>query len=118
MALRVSCDVAMIDPRSTCALTRDRPGLLLAAERHAKGWVFHNCQRWGGNPGLVAHGYDLEDAGLHRGGLLGVYYPRQGWGVNIGAVSFPAVDSRSGPHWLWGDFDHLLHRAGENIRAR
>ena len=98
MALRVSCDVAMIDPKINLRIDpqTDLELLTLAAELTRKGLGF---PQYANDevviPGLVAHGYDLEDARDYTVAACWEFIiPGKGMEiVNIGAVSFPsAVD--------------------------
>ena len=73
-------------------------------------------------PGLVAHGYDLEDARDYVVAACWEFIiPGRGMEVvNIGAVSFPAaVDQAIRTGLADGmEFDGILSRTAENIRAQ
>ncbi len=115
MALRVSCDVAMIDPKINLRITpqTDLELLTLAAELTRKGLGF---PQYANDevviPGLVAHGYELEDARNYTVAACWEFIiPGKGMEiVNIGAVSLPyAVDSSIRAALAAGeDFEHIL----------
>ena len=125
MALRASCDVVMIDPKINLRINpqTDLELLTLAAELTRKGLGF---PQYANDevviPGLVAHGYDLEDARDYTVAACWEFIiPGKGMEiVNIGAVSFPAaVDGSIRAALAEGeDFNHLLQRAGDNIRGQ
>jgi formate C-acetyltransferase len=125
MALRVSCEVAMIDPKINLRVDprTDLELLTLAAELTRKGLGF---PQYANDevviPGLVAHGYDLEDARNYTVAACWEFIiPGRGMEiVNIGAVSFPAaVDGSIRASLAAGeDFDHLLQRTSENIKSQ
>jgi formate C-acetyltransferase len=122
MALRASCDVAMIDPKINLRISphTDLELLTLAAELTRKGLGF---PQYANDevviPGLVAHGYELEDARDYTVAACWEFIiPGKGMEiVNIGAVSLPfAVDCSIRAALATGeDFDHLLQRTGQNI---
>jgi len=122
LALRVSRDLAMIDPKINLRITAqtDLNLLSLAAELTRKGLGF---PQYSNDevviPGLVAHGYGLEDARDYAVAACWEFLiPGRGMDVvNIGAVSLPfAVDAgiRSG---LAGDsgFDAILKKTADDI---
>jgi pyruvate-formate lyase len=125
LALRASCDVAMIDPKINLRITpqTDLELLTLAAELTRKGLGF---PQYANDevviPGLVAHGYDLEDARDYTVAACWEFIiPGKGMEiVNIGAVSLPfAVDSSIRAALAAGeDFDHILQRTGRNISVQ
>lgn len=125
MALRVSCDVAMIDPKINLRISpqTDLDLLTLAAELTRKGLGF---PQYANDdvviPGLVAHGYELEDARDYTVAACWEFIiPGKGMEiVNIGAVSLPyAVDASIRAGLAAGEpFDDILHRIGENISAQ
>jgi formate C-acetyltransferase len=96
MVLRVSRDLAMIDPKINLRLSpRTRLDLLcLAAELTREGLGFPQYSNDDVViPGLVAHGYRLEDARDYTVAACWEFIiPGQGMDlVNIGALSFPAA---------------------------
>jgi formate C-acetyltransferase len=125
MVPRVSRDLAMIDPKINlriCAGT-DLDLLSLAAELTRKGLGFPQYSNDDEViPGLVAHGYSLEDARDYAVAACWEFLiPGRGMDVvNIGAVSMPAVvDLAIRAGLAEGDgFDGLLRRARANIREQ
>jgi pyruvate-formate lyase len=125
MALSASCDVAMIDPKINLRITpqTDLKLLTLAAELTRKGLGF---PQYANDevviPGLVAHGYELEDARNYTVAACWEFIiPGKGMEiVNIGAVSLPyAVDSSIRAALAAGEgFEQILQRTGENIRIQ
>lgn len=100
MALRVSRDLAMIDPKVNLRISpRTSLDLLsLAAELTRKGLGFPQYSNDDVViPGLVAHGYRLEDAREYAVAACWEFLiPGRGMEiVNIGAVSFPAAVDRA-----------------------
>ena len=97
MVLRVSRDLAMIDPKINLrisARTTDLDLLSLATELTRKGLGFPQYSNDDVViPGLVAHGYQLEDARDYAVAACWEFLiPGRGMEVvNIGAVSFPAA---------------------------
>lgn len=122
MALRVSCDVAMIDPKINLRISpqTDLELLTLAAELTRKGLGF---PQYANDdvviPGLVAHGYEPEDARDYTVAACWEFIiPGKGMEiVNIGAVSLPyAVDASVRAGLAAGEnFEDILQRTGENI---
>jgi pyruvate-formate lyase len=96
MVLHVSRDLAMIDPKINLRIT-PRTGLdllSLATELTRKGLGFPQYSNDDVViPGLVAHGYELEDAREYAVAACWEFLiPGKGMEVvNIGAVSFPAA---------------------------
>ncbi len=125
MALRISRDLAMIDPKVNLRISGDTglDLLSLGAELTRKGLGFPQYSNDDVViPGLAAHGYNLEDARDYVVAACWEFIiPGRGMEVvNIGAVSFPAaVDGalRAGP--AAGDtFDGILSRVREGIAAQ
>jgi len=96
LALRVSRDLGMIDPKINLRISAhtDLDLLCLASELTRKGLGF---PQYSNDDvvihGLVAHGYNLEDARDYAVAACWEFLI-PGWGmdvVNIGAVSFPAA---------------------------
>lgn len=125
MVLRVSRDLAMIDPKVNLRISeQSEVGLLcLATELTRKGLGF---PQYSNDEvvisGLIAHGYSLEDARDYAVAACWEFLiPGRGMDVvNIGAVSLPAaVDCgiRSGLAY-GGDFDDILSRVDEDIRRQ
>jgi formate C-acetyltransferase len=125
MALRLSCDLAMIDPKINLRISpqTDLELLTLAAELTRKGLGF---PQYANDevviPGLVAHGYELEDARDYTVAACWEFIiPGKGMEiVNIGAVSLPfAVDcSIRAALAAREDFDQILERTGQNISGQ
>jgi formate C-acetyltransferase len=96
MALRVSRDLGLIDPKINLRISAgtDLDLLCLASELTRQGLGF---PQYANDevviPGLVAHGYDLEDAREYTVAACWEFIiPGKGMEVvNIGAVSFPAA---------------------------
>ena len=96
LALEVSRDLAMIDPKINLRMTgeTDLELLSLATELTRKGLGF---PQYSNDdiviPGLAAHGYELEDARSYSVAACWEFLiPGRGMDVvNIGAVSFPAA---------------------------
>jgi pyruvate-formate lyase len=100
LALQVSRDLAMIDPKINLRITAnsDLDLLALAAELTRKGLGFPQYSNDDKViPGLVAHGYALEDARSYAVAACWEFLiPGRGMDVvNIGAVSFPAAVDRA-----------------------
>lgn len=125
MALRVSRDLALIDPKINLRISAqtDLDLLCLAAELTAKGLGF---PQYANDdvviPGLAAHGYSLEDARDYAVAACWEFLiPGRGMDVvNIGAVSLPAaVDCAIRAGLACGDdFSAILRHAGEEIRGQ
>ena len=122
MVLRVSRDLAMIDPKINLRISAqtDLDLLSLATELTRIGLGF---PQYSNDevviPALVAHGYELEDARDYVVAACWEFIiPGRGMEVvNIGAVSFPAaVDQaiRSGLS-AKDDFEGILSRTAKNI---
>jgi pyruvate-formate lyase len=125
MALRVSRDLAMIDPKVNLRIsaTTDLDLLCLATELTRKGLGFPQYSNDDVViPGLVAHGYHLEDARNYAVAACWEFLiPGRGMEVvNIGAVSLPAaVDAGIRAGLAAGDdFAALFPRIQANIRAQ
>ena len=125
MVLRVARGVAMIDPKINLRVTKDtRLDLLeLAAELTQIGLGFPQYSNDDVViPGLVAHGYDLEDARDYSVAACWEFLiPGRGMEVvNIGAVSMPAAaDSAIRSGLAAGDcFEKILDRVGANLRSQ
>ncbi len=125
LVLRVSCDVAMIDPKINLRISAntDLDLLCLATELTRKGLGFPQYSNDDVViPGLAAHGYDLEDARDYVVAACWEFIiPGRGMEiVNIGAVSFPAaVDQAIRASLADGaDFATLLDRTAANIRRQ
>lgn len=122
MALRVARDVSMIDPKINLRVTPNTPLdlLELASEMTRQGLGF---PQYSNDevviPGLVAHGYTLEDARDYTVAACWEYsIPGRGMDiVNIGAVSFPAAADRGIREGLSAgdDFSGILRRTREDI---
>ncbi|MCK5804183.1 MAG: pyruvate formate-lyase, partial [Lentisphaeria bacterium] len=125
MVLRAARDVNMIDPKINLRVTRDTDIKLLelAAELTRKGLGF---PQYSNDevviPGLVAHGYDLEDARDYTVAACWEYIiPSRGMDVvNIGAVSFPAAVNETVSELLPQNisFDALCAGIRKNVRAQ
>ncbi|MCX6992157.1 MAG: pyruvate formate-lyase [Kiritimatiellaeota bacterium] len=122
MVLRVSRDLAMIDPKINLRITpqTDLDLLGLAAELTRKGLGF---PQYSNDevviPGLVAHGYSLEDARDYAVAACWEFLiPGRGMDVvNIGAVSLPfAVDAGiRGGLAAGAGFDAILKITADDI---
>ncbi len=122
MALRVSCDLEMIDPKINLRISPDTDLelLCLATELTRKGLGF---PQYSNDevviPALVAHGYQLEDARDYVVAACWEFIiPGQGMDVvNIGAVSLPAAVDRSIRAGLscGNDFAGILERVRTDI---
>lgn len=125
MVLRVARGVAMIDPKINLRITKDTSLdlLELAAELTEIGLGF---PQYSNDevvvPGLVAHGYDLEDARDYSVAACWEFIvPGQGMEiVNIGAVSMPAaVDAAIRSGLAAGEsFEQILVHVGINLRSQ
>jgi len=122
MILRVSRDLAMIDPKINLRISAqtDLDLLGLATELTRIGLGFPQYSN--DNvviPALVSHGYDLEDARDYVVAACWEFIiPGRGMEVvNIGAVSFPAAVDQSIRVGLTAqdDFEGILNRVSENI---
>lgn len=125
MALRVSRDLAMIDPKINLRINaRTNLDLLcLATELTRKGLGFPQYSNDDVViPGLVAHGYCLEDARDYTVAACWEFIiPGRGMDiVNIGAVSFPAaVDQAVRAGLQSGEgMEAILGRVERNIRQQ
>ena len=125
MVLRVACAVNMIDPKINLRIDRDTDlGLLeLAASLTRRGLGFPQYSNDDVViPGLLAHGYSLEDARDYTVAACWEYIvPGRGMEiVNIGALSFPAaVDQAIRQGLEAGDsFEGILARARAKIREQ
>lgn len=125
MVLRVARDVNMIDPKINLRLTSETPleTLDLAAELTRKGLGF---PQYSNDevviPGLLAHGYALEDARDYTVAACWEYIIA-GKGtevVNIGAISFPAAVNQAILAGLSAgdDFAALQERVAANIQQQ
>ena len=128
MALEAGRKVALIDPKINLRLTRDTDLALLAngVQLTRIGLGFPQwCNDEAVIPGLVAAGYDLEDARDYTVAACWEFIvPGKGMEVvNIGAVSMPAAADRAIRAGLQAGegFDRILQRAGadlaEQVRA-
>ena len=125
MVLRVSADLELIDPKINLRISTqtDLELLCLASELTRKGLGFPQYSNDDVViPGLVAHGYDLEDARDYVVAACWEFIiPGRGMEViNFGAVSFPAaVDQAIRVGLADGmEFDEILSRTAENIRTQ
>jgi formate C-acetyltransferase len=122
MVLQVSRDLAMIDPKVNLRISprTDLDLLTLASELTRKGLGFPQYSNDDVViPGLVAHGYTLEDARDYSVAACWEFLiPGRGMEVvNIGAVSFPyAVDQAIRAGLPAGEsLEEILKRAEENV---
>jgi pyruvate-formate lyase len=122
MVLRVSRDVAMIDPKINLRISAhtDLELLNLATELTRVGLGFPQYSNDDVViPALVAHGYDLEDGRDYVVAACWEFIiPGRGMEVvNIGAVSFPAAADQAIRDGLQAgdDFQDILSRTAENI---
>jgi len=125
MVLRVSADLELIDPKINLRISSqtDLELLCLASELTRKGLGFPQYSNDDVViPGLVAHGYDLEDARDYVVAACWEFIiPGRGMEiVNFGAVSFPAAVDQAIREGLAGgmEFDGILSRTAENIRTQ
>jgi pyruvate-formate lyase len=125
LALRVSRDLAMIDPKINLRISpsTDLELLSLASELTRKGLGFPQYSNDDVViPGLVAHGYSLGDARDYGVAACWEFLiPGRGMEVvNIGAVSFPAaVDGAVRAGLAAGDdMEGILRRTGQAIDAQ
>jgi pyruvate-formate lyase len=125
MSLRVSRDLAMIDPKANLRINAhtDLDLLCLAAELTRKGLGFPQYSNDDVViPGLIAHGYTPEDAQDYAMAACWEFLaPGRGMDiVNIGAVSFPAAADRAIRAGLAaGDtFDGILRRTAEEVQGQ
>ncbi|MBN1359734.1 MAG: hypothetical protein JW993_04035 [Sedimentisphaerales bacterium] len=125
MALRAALDVSMIDPKINLRVTPDTDMCLLelAAKLTQRGLGFPQYSNDDVViPGLVRHGYDLEDARDYSVAACWEYIiPGKGMDVvNIGAVSMPAAVHRGIVQGLrdGADFDAVLKCAADDISAQ
>jgi formate C-acetyltransferase len=125
MALRVSCELEMIDPKINLRISADTDLdlLCLATELTRKGLGF---PQYSNDevviPALVAHGYELEDARDYVVAACWEFIiPGQGMDVvNIGAVSLPAAVDRGIRAGLSAgdDFAGIFGRVRADIREQ
>jgi pyruvate-formate lyase len=122
MALRVARDVSMIDPKINLRMCSDTPLdlLELASELTKQGLGFPQYSNDDVViPGLVAHGYALEDARNYTVAACWEYsIPGKAMDiVNIGAVSMPAATDKGIREGLLAgdDFNGILERTREDI---
>ncbi len=125
LVLRVARDVSMIDPKINLRITAntDLDLLCLASELTRKGLGFPQYSNDDVViPGLVEHGYTLEDARNYTVAACWEFIiPGQGLDVvNIGAVSFPAAaDSAIRDGLSAGEsFAGIMQRVRQNIQAQ
>lgn len=125
LVLRVSCDVAMIDPKINLRISPDTDLelLALATELTRKGLGFPQYANDAVViPGLLAHSYDLEDARDYTVAACWEFIiPGKGMEiVNIGAVSFPAAVDAAVRHGLAAneDFDAILRRVATEVDSQ
>lgn len=123
MVLRVSRDLELIDPKINLRVSAhtDLDLLCLAMELTRKGLGFPQYSNDDAViPGLLAHGYDLEDARDYVVAACWEFIiPGKGMEiVNIGAVSFPAAADTAIREGLAAgeDFDAILDRVAKAIR--
>jgi pyruvate-formate lyase len=125
MVLRVSRDLELIDPKINLRISpeTDLDLLTLAAELTRKGLGF---PQYSNDtvviPGLLAHGYNLEDARDYCVAACWEFIiPGRGMEVvNIGAVSFPAAVDRAIRTALAqkSDFNQILALTAQDIREQ
>ncbi len=122
MVLEAGRKVALIDPKINLRVTRDTDLALLAkaVELTRLGLGFPQwCNDEVVVPGLVAAGYDLEDARDYSVAACWEFIiPGKGMEVvNIGAVSMPAAADRAIRAGLEAGeaFDRILERAGADL---
>jgi len=125
LALRAACDVSMIDPKINLRITPDTDLdlLELAAQLTRKGLGFPQYSNDSVViPGLVAHGYSIEDARDYTVAACWEYIiPGQGMEiVNIGAVSFPSAVNEAVLEGLaqGADFDGILSRVRTGVERQ
>jgi pyruvate-formate lyase len=125
MVLRVSRDLELIDPKINLRISpqTDLDLLTLAAELTRKGLGFPQYSNDAVVlPGLLAHGYDLEDARDYCVAACWEFViPGRGMEVvNIGAVSFPAAVDRAIRTGLAqkADFSQILALTAQDIREQ
>lgn len=125
MVLRVSRDLCMIDPKINLRISArtDLDLLSLAVELTRKGLGFPQFSNDDVViPGLVAHGYDLQDARDYTVAACWEFIvPGRGMEVvNIGAVSFPAAVEAGIRNGLAanGTFDDILWHVAENVEVQ
>ncbi len=125
MALRVSCDLAMIDPKLNLRIS-DHTSLdllFLASELTRKGLGFPQYSNDDVViPALLAHGYRIEDARDYAVAACWEFLiPGKGMElVNIGAVSFPAAVDQGIRTGLssGASFDAIKDRIAANIHEQ
>jgi pyruvate-formate lyase len=125
MVLRVSRDLAMIDPKINLRISSqtDLALLSLAAELTRTGLGFPQYSNDDVViPALVSHGYDLEDARDYVVAACWEFIiPGRGMEVvNIGAVSIPAAADQAIREGLTAqdDFEGILDRVSGNIEGQ
>jgi len=123
MVLRVSCDLAVIDPKINLRISAetDLDLLCLAAQLTRQGLGFPQYSNDDVViPGLLNHGYDLEDARDYAVAACWEFLiPGRGMEiVNSGAVSFPAAVDQAVHTGLaaGSDFKGILEGVENNIR--
>jgi pyruvate-formate lyase len=125
MALRVSRDLAMIDPKVNLRITArtDLDLLCLATELTRKGLGFPQYSNDDVViPALLAHGYSVEDARDYAVAACWEFLvPGRGMEiVNIGAVSMPAAVDHGIRHGLAAgeDFEGVFRLVASDIRKQ
>ncbi len=125
MVLRVACDLELIDPKINLRISpqTDLDLLCLATQLTRKGLGFPQYSNDDVViPGLVAHGYELEDARDYVTAACWEFIiPGRGMEiVNSGAVSFPAAADQAIRSGLadQAEFEDILIRTGTNIRLQ
>ena len=125
MVMRVARDVSMIDPKINLRISArtDLDLLSLATELTCKGLGF---PQYSNDevviPGLVAHGYELEDARNYTVAACWEFIiPGMGMEVvNIGAVSLPYAVDRAVRKGLQdgGDFQNALQQVQVEVKSQ
>ncbi len=125
MVFRVTCEVAMIDPKINFRISSstDLELLKMAVKLTAKGLGFPQYVNDGiVIPALTSHGYELEDARDYVvAGCWEPIIPGRGMEfVNIGAVSFPAAADRGIREGLAAgeSFEDIMRRTVEDIELQ
>jgi pyruvate-formate lyase len=125
MVLRVACEVDMIDPKINLRISAntDLDLLTLATELTKKGLGFPQYSNDDVViPGLVAHGYSLEDARNYTVAACWEFIiPGKGLDVvNIGAVSLPAAADKGIQEGLHNheSFESILKRVRKDIHRQ
>ncbi|MCX6905853.1 MAG: pyruvate formate-lyase, partial [Verrucomicrobia bacterium] len=125
LVLRVARAVALIDPKINLRVDR-HTGLDLLAQAVELTRIGLGFPQYANDeiviPGLVAAGYELEDARDYTVAACWEFIiPGRGMEVvNIGAASMPAaVDQAIRTDLAAGEsFEHILERAGDDLRAQ